>query len=221
MSVDLHGVEPSVPEDGLGHPQVAGGLHQVTGHGVAEGVGGDARRELGGLTVALDQVLKGANREGLALTVNQQRSLRSDGETAGLIEPEQLGDRLTSAGVERDEPGIATLAEVAGKIKHFARDRPLNDVTDGEAANLRDPKPGVEQQDQHGAVTEPKGATRGDGAQKGPDFRRSENTHKTSREESGQATRPLRAGVLADELLQSRGWRQCQGDRERSERRTK
>ena len=136
MGVDLGGVEPLVAEDGLGHAEVAGGLDQLGGHGVAEGVGRDARREPGGFPVALDEVLEGADREGGAEPGHQERGPGGGGKAAGLIEPQQGGNRLPRAGVEGDEPSPAPLAQVSGKIEHFSRGAPVSDIRHREAADF-------------------------------------------------------------------------------------
>ena len=112
MDVDLDGLEVAMAQDELSNAQVAGGPDQLGGHCVAKGVGRDAGGELSGFSVALDDVLEGADREGLAEPVHQERRLGSDGKAALLVEPEQEGlYRLLAPPLRETPMGAPALAE--------------------------------------------------------------------------------------------------------------
>ena len=115
-------------------------------------------------------MLKGANRQGLATTVGQERGFRSDGKAPRQVEAQQQREHLPSRGVEGDEPGLTALAEAGRQVQHFARGAPLDHVKHPKTTDFRDPETGVEQQNQHGPVPDPEGASEGNDPDKIPNF---------------------------------------------------
>ena len=182
--VNASGFQALVAQDELDDLEVAADPRELNGHVVPERVAGDFWGEVSCLTIALEDVLKGAHREKLTLAVDQQRGAGGRGKTPGGIEAQDSEDGGLGSRVERDDPTLAAFAKRSRQIKQLARlTRPGGHVADVEAAKFRDAQAGVLIEDQGRIVTGTEGRVRRNGRQQGRKFVMSDRSH---REESLQ-----------------------------------